>query len=200
MDEPRFLFLDGNPAWLDFINTKFVLGGRPVDRLERYGDLLDWLRLASLLDGGRAEAAVRSWDGREALHRARKLRAVLHDAAEQLSKTARFPAAALRAINALLEAAPGTYRLAPSQDGFTLTYGSTPSKALHLLEPLARSTARFLAEADLRRVKRCGNEHCVLYFYDATKNQGRRWCSMALCGNRMKAAAHYRRLKERGLS
>jgi len=200
MDEPRFLFLDGNPAWLDFVNTKFILGSDPVDRLETYDDLVDWLRQAALLDGGKAETAVRGWNGRETLHHARKLRRTLHDAAERLSTSGSFPAAAVRAINALLDAAPGTYRLSPSGEGFRLSYGSTPRKALHLLEPLARSAAGFLAEADLRRVKRCGNKKCVLYFYDATKNQARRWCSMALCGNRMKAAAHYRRLKERGPS
>jgi predicted RNA-binding Zn ribbon-like protein len=198
MTEPRFLFLEGNPPWLDFVNTKFILGGDPVDRLETYPDLLDWLRAASLLDGGKAEAAARAWDGHEALHRARKLRQTLHDAAAQLSKSGSCPPAAVRALNGLLEAAPGTWRLSPSEAGFQLAYEAAPKKAAQLLEPLARSAARFLAEADLRRVKKCGNDRCVLYFYDATKNQARRWCSMALCGNRMKAAAHYQRMKERG--
>ncbi len=197
MEEPRFLFLEGNPAWLDFINTKFVLGERPVDRLQTYDDLIDWLRAAGLLEGGRPEVSARAWNGREALHRARKLRGALHDAAEQQSRNGRFPASAIRALNELLEAAPGIYRLSPADDGLALTYASAPRKALHLLEPLVRSAAQFLAGADLRRIKKCGNEKCVLYYYDATKNQGRRWCSMALCGNRMKAAAHYRRSKER---
>ncbi len=105
----------------------------------------------------------------------------------------------MKALNALLEASPGTYRLSASAGGLMLDYRAEPKKALHLLEPLVRSAARFLAGADLRRIRKCGNEKCVLYYYDATKNQSRRWCSMALCGNRMKAAAHYRRRKERGL-
>jgi predicted RNA-binding Zn ribbon-like protein len=33
----------------------------------------------------------------------------------------------------------------------------------------------------------------VLLFYDTTKNHARHWCSMSLCGNRHKVAAHYRR-------
>lgn len=197
MEEPRFLFLEGNPAWLDFVNTTFVLGERPVDRLETYDDLLAWLRAAGLLEAGRPEAAARAWNGREALHRARKLRTALHDAALEQVRSGRFPASGVRALNELLEAAPGTYRLSSAGDGLTLSYASAPRKALHLLEPLVRSAAQFLAGADLGRIKKCGNEKCVLYYYDATKNQGRRWCSMALCGNRMKAAAHYRRTKER---
>src|SRR5581483_10646431 len=97
MEEPRFLFLEGNPAWLDFVNTKFVLGERPVDRLQTYDDLIDWLRAAGLLEGGRPEVSARAWNGREALHRARKLRGALHDAAEQQSRNGRFPASAIRA-------------------------------------------------------------------------------------------------------
>jgi predicted RNA-binding Zn ribbon-like protein len=197
MDEPRFLFLEGNPAWLDFVNTKFVLGDRPVDRLQTYFDLLDWLRAAGLLEAGKAEAAARAWDGREALLRARTLRSTLHDAAEQQARTGRFPASAVRALNDLLEGAPGAFRLSQEGGALRLSYSATPRKAVHLLEPLARSAAQFLAAADLRRIKKCGNEKCVLYYYDTTKNQGRRWCSMALCGNRMKAAAHYQRSKER---
>jgi predicted RNA-binding Zn ribbon-like protein len=42
-------------------------------------------------------------------------------------------------------------------------------------------------------VKKCRNSACILFFYDMTKNHARQWCSMRLCGNRMKVAAHYRR-------
>ncbi|MEL6323421.1 MAG: CGNR zinc finger domain-containing protein, partial [Pseudomonadota bacterium] len=31
---------------------------------------------------------------------------------------------------------------------------------------------------------------CTLYFHDVSKNHKRRWCSMDICGNRAKAAAH----------
>ncbi|HNJ42487.1 MAG TPA: CGNR zinc finger domain-containing protein [Acidobacteriota bacterium] len=36
----------------------------------------------------------------------------------------------------------------------------------------------------------------MIYFYDTTKNHTWRWCSMSLCGNRAKAAAHYRRKRQ----
>jgi predicted RNA-binding Zn ribbon-like protein len=35
----------------------------------------------------------------------------------------------------------------------------------------------------------------LLHFYDTTKSGTRRWCSMAVCGNRAKAARHYERAK-----
>jgi len=193
MDEPRFLFLEGNPAWLDFVNTKFMLGDRLVDRLETWPDLVDWLHTAGLTDS----TAARSWNGREALHRARKLRLALHDAAEQVRLKGVFPASAVRLLNEILESAPGVHRLLPDSAGFRLRYEAAPKKAADLLEPLARSAAEFLTRAELGRIRKCENHKCVLYFYDSTKNRGRRWCSMALCGNRMKAAAHYQRMKER---
>jgi predicted RNA-binding Zn ribbon-like protein len=77
-----------------------------------------------------------------------------------------------------------------------MDYEAAPKKAVHLLEPLVRSAADFLARADLGRVRKCDNGKCVLYFYDSTRNGRRRWCNMAWCGNRNKAAAHYQRSKE----
>jgi predicted RNA-binding Zn ribbon-like protein len=43
------------------------------------------------------------------------------------------------------------------------------------------------------QIKRCANPRCVLYFRDTSRTRRRRWCSMAVCGNRMKVAAHARR-------
>lgn len=43
------------------------------------------------------------------------------------------------------------------------------------------------------RVRSCGNPACVLWFLDTTRSGTRRWCSMATCGNRLKARRHYQR-------
>jgi predicted RNA-binding Zn ribbon-like protein len=43
---------------------------------------------------------------------------------------------------------------------------------------------------DFRLIRECEGSVCSLLFLDRTKAHGRRWCSMALCGNRAKAAAH----------
>ena len=64
---------------------------------------------------------------------------------------------------------------------------------------LARQIAFFLAQANLSYLNRCANTtSCVLYFYDATKNHRRQWCSVTACGNRYKVAAfRQRQLKAR---
>ena len=57
-----------------------------------------------------------------------------------------------------------------------------------LFAPLVASTANLFAEVDRSRVRMCGQ--CVLHFYDTSKKGTRRWCSMRLCGNRLKVAAY----------
>lgn len=57
-----------------------------------------------------------------------------------------------------------------------------------LLSPLAHSAATLFAEANRERVRKC--EQCVLHFHDTSKKGTRRWCSMQLCGNRLKVAAY----------
>ena len=45
------------------------------------------------------------------------------------------------------------------------------------------------------RIRRCAGHGCLLHFYDTSKRGDRRWCSMAGCGNRAKAARHYARAR-----
>lgn len=54
-----------------------------------------------------------------------------------------------------------------------------------------------LLDRDPSRLRRCAHPDCVLYFYDISPKANRRWCSMAGCGNRAKAARHYARAKDR---
>ena len=43
------------------------------------------------------------------------------------------------------------------------------------------------------RLRPCANDECRLFLIDRSKANAARWCSMAVCGNRMKVAAHVRR-------
>ena len=55
----------------------------------------------------------------------------------------------------------------------------------------AISAMRLFDPAILLRTKICPN--CDWLFIDRSKNRSRLWCDMAVCGNRSKARAHYRR-------
>ncbi|MET0898736.1 MAG: CGNR zinc finger domain-containing protein [Mycobacterium sp.] len=49
------------------------------------------------------------------------------------------------------------------------------------------------------RLRPCANTECHLFLIDRSKPNTARWCSMAVCGNRMKARRHYSRTSaERG--
>jgi predicted RNA-binding Zn ribbon-like protein len=45
------------------------------------------------------------------------------------------------------------------------------------------------------RLRPCANDECRLFLIDRSKPNTARWCSMAICGNRMKARRHYRRAR-----
>jgi len=50
-----------------------------------------------------------------------------------------------------------------------------------------------LARHSPGRLRPCANEECRLFLIDRSKANAGRWCSMAACGNRMKARRHYAR-------
>ena len=45
------------------------------------------------------------------------------------------------------------------------------------------------------RLRPCANPDCALFLIDHSKPNRARWCSMAACGNRMKARRHYERTR-----
>jgi predicted RNA-binding Zn ribbon-like protein len=64
-----------------------------------------------------------------------------------------------------------------------------------LLLPIGEALARCVSTVDFAQVKACEGEACTLIFVDQTRARARRWCSMAVCGNRAKQAAHRQRRK-----
>ena len=65
-----------------------------------------------------------------------------------------------------------------------------------LLFPLARSLDELVSTEDFSYVKACEGPECTLPFVDRTRGRERRWCSMAVCGNRAKQVAHRKRAQQ----
>ncbi len=59
----------------------------------------------------------------------------------------------------------------------------------HIVSTVAHS----MADGTWSRFKACVSDECEWAFYDHARNHSRRWCEMALCGNRMKARAYRKR-------
>jgi predicted RNA-binding Zn ribbon-like protein len=57
-----------------------------------------------------------------------------------------------------------------------------------LLLPIAQAMAELVCAEQFGNVRRCEGPGCKLLFLDRSRGQARRWCSMAVCGNRAKQA------------
>jgi predicted RNA-binding Zn ribbon-like protein len=65
-----------------------------------------------------------------------------------------------------------------------------------LLLPVAEVFARLVCSPDFKWIKACEGPKCTLLFLDLTRRRARRWCSMSVCGNRAKQAAHRKKVRK----
>lgn len=96
----------------------------------------------------------------------------------------------LDVINRILEAGSPIRCLDRNLDGqIVLTERRRNESLACLLEAIAAAFSHLLVHEELAQIRQCEAHDCTLRFLDATKSRRRRWCSMAVCGNRMKVAA-----------
>ena len=93
--------------------------------------------------------------------------------------------------DALAPALRGVTSVPAIEDGrLAWTLDVAPDRELAVRAILAWDT---LAWQSPGRLRPCANEECRLFLIDRSKANAARWCSMAVCGNRMKARRHYLR-------
>lgn len=190
---PPFVFV-GERLWLDFVNTDATRGKMRADALLSFDGLLRWLEAASALDAERAmtmrrRAVEQPAGATAALVEARRTRAMLRHLAERGARTERVRLDALAELNRVLGRSTGTRRLELRRDG-TVGRSFVPigDAFSTLLIPVVESAGDALVLGELARVRRCAGADCARVFHDGTRNGARRWCDMASCGNRAKAA------------
>ncbi|MCX4094997.1 CGNR zinc finger domain-containing protein [Nocardia sp. alder85J] len=157
----------GEPLALDLLNTRWMTTDGPQDLLRDVAGLSCWLSTNGL--AGPADEPT--------LHALRTTRDAIRAAVHGES---------IEALNEVLDR--GRIRR-------TLT-ATGPADVPEIPAPewrpgwLATDNLLHLLTEAPHRVKQCDHPHCILYFYDTSKNGTRRWHSMATCGNRVKAARH----------
>jgi len=104
-----------------------------------------------------------------------------------------YPKAWVAPINEILRVTEGHDELVPQGGRWRMEFIARESGLEWLLAAIARSAAELIVEGQTAAVKRCANPACRLFFYDDSRTRQRRWCSMAVCGNRHKVAAFLRR-------
>lgn len=188
----------GDHLALDFANTRAIRPGSAVDRLPSPDRVATWLHQAGLATADDLHRLRTSPpEARMLFEEALRLRDVTSAVVERFSRGAPIPDLSLELVNRCLEASPTVRRAEVDGRGYSVRDHRHPMGPRGIVAPLAEALAVLLAEGDAKRVRRCRNEQCGLWFYDVSKNGSRRWCSMSRCGNRAKAAAHYRRHKAR---
>ena len=182
-----------------------IRGGEAADALDAFETYVNWLGAARVLDAERADAMLRRAQQQPtaasaALHESRRLRNVLRTLAELgASSDQRAEEAAISEINRILGRSAGSRRVEPRSDGgFVRSFVTVGDVFTGLLVPVIESAADALVQDELPRVRKCGNTKCGKVFYDASRNGKRRWCEMATCGNRAKAARHRKKVGKTG--
>jgi predicted RNA-binding Zn ribbon-like protein len=203
MDRPPAIFVGDAPG-LDFLNSIATPVDTPIDWIDDGEGLLSWLEQARLvpaeaLENIRAHALPAELD--KVADQARSLREWFRGFVRQHKG---FPLAAedlaqLEPVNRLLEREESFSRivLSPANKNGpfqlqTVRRWQTPEA---LLLPIGEALAQLVCTEDFSNVKACEGPACTLLFADHTRGRARRWCSMAICGNRAKQAAHRQRVK-----
>lgn len=157
--------VDDEELLLAVLNSAPVVRGRPADALT----------------GNSGRVFVVRFGGSGSREECEQLRQVR----DALQRVVRDDAAPTEQLAHVLE---GT-ALVPqvSAQGIRWTVRTDPGKEVTVRTVLAWS--RIVADAP-GRLRSCANDECNLFLIDRSKPGTAKWCSMATCGNRMKARAH----------
>jgi predicted RNA-binding Zn ribbon-like protein len=173
-----------------------------------YRALVDFLVANEVVQGEASPALLGLWEtapdeSAEFLRKAIALRHALRIVFEARVSGAEILVEDVAPMNGILEYAEGFDQLEQvaerevDQSDWRLALHSRTQGLEWLLTAIARSGAVLIAEGPAAPIRKCANPACRLFFYDDSRTGKRRWCSMALCGNRAKVAAHYRRQKNK---
>ena len=177
---PPELALAGHAA-LAFLNTVSLEAGIERDVFEQDDDVSLWLQRLGLFRGPMGSFASGSL-----VRTARALREVIRACVVQRKSGKRVN---LDPLNSFLAETCGHSRVLREGDSYRVARVWSGNDVKSLLAPIADAAAHLLAMEDFTLVRRCEGHECILWFFDTTKGHRRRWCSMATCGNRAKAAA-----------
>lgn len=182
-EELRFHWKGGRLC-LDFVATVGERWRRSFERLLSPEDLARWISETGLVDT-QPEVSVHQ------LAKGRKLR----EAINRLARPGVVPEPGDREE---LNRWAAREQLAPqltSEGLLSWDAGRRPVEAM--FATIAADAVDLLSGPLAGRIRECGAPDCALLFVDTSRPGGRRWCSTAACGNRVRTKAYRQRRKER---
>jgi predicted RNA-binding Zn ribbon-like protein len=194
-----FLFV-ANRRILDLLNTKPVLADGPSELLADVRALERWLIASGTVSSVRDKAEVRGWrsstEAEAFLKQLIAFRERLRDAVLRIESGMLPSEVFVSEVNSMLLQYPRPTSLR-KRDGKLVREPLVEfHKPADLWAPIIDATADLLVETETSRIRKC--ESCVVHFFDASKKGSRRWCSMNICGNKLKVAAYQQRKRATG--
>jgi predicted RNA-binding Zn ribbon-like protein len=202
-DRPPAFFI-ADSLGLDFLNSIATPVDQPIDWLDSGDGFVGWLAQANLVPPQALNALIKQATPGEldkVADQARALREWFRGFVRKHMGRPLTPKAFrdLKPLNALLERDEMFSRVAAHEDsnGHHLELQTTRRwrSPEFLLLPIGEALARCVCDEAFADIRACEGHRCTLIFADHTRRRGRRWCSMAMCGNRAKQAAHRHRIK-----
>lgn len=170
-----------------FVNTRWDLTAEPKgETLVSPEALHDWLRARALIEGQRR---LDTQDLDRALVVREGLRALAFANNQQ-----QLNVGALDAMRRASQGAATQIRIEPQGPQFVAGAETSIGTVIGAIFAI---TARAMIDGTWQRLKACPGRHCGWAFYDHSRNQSARWCSMKVCGDRDKARAYYQRKTRR---
>jgi hypothetical protein len=206
---PPPILISGSPG-IDFLNSVAIPVDTVVEWIGNGKDFIDWLKQAGLLTAKDVSIIQSNFSARELdriASRARELREWFRGFVKAHRGKALSPRALtqLGPLNELLGLDQVFWSIVPEnvsdgvKDGEPLNFRLRPQRRWRtpesVLAPVAEELARVVCDLNFKHIKGCEGKKCVLLFYDQTRRYRRRWCSMAVCGNRAKQEAFRKRAK-----
>lgn len=182
----------------DFLNTIELESDALVDQFKTFDDAAHWLIARGVCHSARGAAALRpkGVGDDEALARVRSVRAALREVAHAVSDGRPPDQDSLAEVNRAI-AARERIELVRAPDGVSVGHSHVGDSLDDALARLADPLVGEIRAGRSDRVRICANDTCRWVFYDESRAGRRRWCDMASCGNRAKAARHRARVKAR---
>jgi predicted RNA-binding Zn ribbon-like protein len=202
-DRPPAFFI-ADSLGLDFLNSIATPVDQPIDWLDSGDGFVGWLAQANLVPPQALNALIKQATPGEldkVADQARALREWFRGFVRKHMGRPLTPKAFrdLKPLNVLLERDEMFSRVAAHEDsnGHHLELQTTRRwrSPEFLLLPIGEALARCVCDEAFADIRACEGHRCTLIFADHTRRRGRRWCSMAMCGNRAKQAAHRHRIK-----
>ena len=156
------------------------------DLLAEVAGLTDWLEARGLLEPGAVPDAADLAAARELREALRSLMGANNGAPEDPGARAVLETAAARAELRPTFPSEGP-ELVPGRGGVDGALGR-----------VVAATFAAMLDGSWSRLKACPRKVCGWAFYDRSSNASATWCSMAVCGGRVKAGAYYRRRRGGG--